>query len=37
VVARSLDQFELDCVPLRRWEGSETMAHPATVDLEPES
>ncbi|NJM57270.1 MAG: UbiX family flavin prenyltransferase, partial [Synechococcales cyanobacterium RU_4_20] len=23
VVARALDQFELDCVPLRRWDGGE--------------
>lgn len=35
VVARSLDQFELDCVPLQRWEGSNgsnTMAHSAIED-----
>jgi flavin prenyltransferase len=37
VVARSLDQFELDCVPLRRWEGAEAMAHSATEDLGLES
>ncbi len=26
VVARALDQFELDCVPLRRWRGEQTHA-----------
>jgi flavin prenyltransferase len=31
VVARSLDQFELDCVPLRRWEGA------GALDLAPDS
>jgi flavin prenyltransferase len=38
VVARALDQLDIDCVPLRRWEGSraEARAHPSTVasDLE---
>jgi 4-hydroxy-3-polyprenylbenzoate decarboxylase len=32
VVARALDQFELDCVPLRRWEGPCATEHPATED-----
>jgi flavin prenyltransferase len=36
VVARALDQLDLDCVPLRRWEGSraEAMAHPSTEVLD---
>lgn len=32
VIARALDQFELDCVPLRRWQGGVTET-PATLGL----
>jgi 4-hydroxy-3-polyprenylbenzoate decarboxylase len=36
VIARALDQFELDCVPLRRWNGGFT-EHPATLELDLDS
>jgi flavin prenyltransferase len=36
VIARALDQFELDCVPLRRWSGGFT-EHPATLELDLDS
>jgi flavin prenyltransferase len=39
VVARALDQLDIDCVPLRRWEGSraEARVHPSTEALDLES
>jgi flavin prenyltransferase len=39
VVARALDQLDIDCVPLRRWEGSraEARAHPSTAALDLEN
>jgi flavin prenyltransferase len=39
VVARALDQLDIDCVPLRRWEGSQAgaMANSATGDLDLEN
>lgn len=36
VIARALDQFDLDCVPLRRWQGGFT-EHPATLGLDRDS
>jgi len=34
VVARALDQLDIDCVPLQRWQGSQrsATAHPAIED-----
>ncbi|MGB8701735.1 MAG: flavin prenyltransferase UbiX [Thermosynechococcaceae cyanobacterium] len=39
VVARALDQLDIDCVPLQRWQGSQPnpTAHPATADSVPEN
>jgi flavin prenyltransferase len=40
VVARALDQLDIDCVPLRRWEGSRAeaaTAHPSTEASDLES
>jgi flavin prenyltransferase len=39
VVARALDQLDIDCVPLQRWQGSQAVArvHPATANLDREN